>query len=107
MVLHYDQALDWKWLCNEARLTDSQNRLGFVVWLSRHLSERHGDTSKARRLRQVEQALDGSRLLREGTFFEQVKSERMKNWLRERQSPEAKHWRVLTEFRPERVRHAY
>ena len=107
VALHHSQAVDWKWLTDKVKLNDRQNRLGFVVRLARLLAGRLGSHDKVERLLEVEQSLEGSRLVREETFFEEVRSDRMRKWLREQQTPEAKYWNVLTDFGPETVRYVH
>lgn len=105
VALHYSHTVDWTWLTNRMKLNDRQNRLGFVVTVAQRLAEQHGFHDKVQPLRQVAESLEGSRLVKEDNFFEQVRSARMRNWLREQQTPEAKHWNVLTDFGPETVRY--
>ncbi len=42
----------------------------------------------------------------EDTFFAEVRSDRMREWLRQQQSPDARHWGMLTDFTAEQVRYA-
>jgi len=105
-VLRFDQSLDWDLLSKHAKLNDRQNRLGFLVSVARQVAERGGKQDLAARLRQREAELERSRLVAEDTYFEEVRSEAMRGWLRENQTPEARQWGVLTDFSPQQVRYA-
>ncbi len=87
--------LDWAWLLREAKVDDLQNRLGFLVSVARHLAELRGETGTARRLEEHEQALEGSRLQREGAFRESL-TDAERRWLRKSRPPQAAHWNMLS-----------
>lgn len=107
VVLHFDQEFDWDWLARQAKWNDRQNRLGYVVSVGRQVAQRGGKQDLTVRLRQREADLERSRLFEEDTYFEQVRSEAMREWLRQNQTPEARHWRVLTDFGPHQVRYVH
>jgi len=107
VALRCNREVDWQWLTEKTKLNDRQNRLGFVVSVAQRLAEQSGAHQEAQELRKVAEDLERSRLVREDSYFEEVRSERMRQWLRERQSPEAKHWNVLTDFGPASVRYAH
>lgn len=94
VVLTYPD-LDWEWLTREAKVSDLQNRLGFLVTLARQSAERTGRHEAARRLALPEQALGYSRLQREDAFRPSM-TEAERRWLRQHRSPEAAQWNVLT-----------
>jgi transcriptional regulator with XRE-family HTH domain len=106
VVLHRQAFIDWGWLVAMSKLGDRQNRLGLVVSVARRLADDLGARDTSEKLRRLEAVLERSRLVQEDTFFEQVRSERLSNWLRERQSAEARHWNVLTDFGAEKMRYA-
>ena len=87
--------LDWGWLVREAKVDDLQNRLGFLVSVARQLAELRGQTEPAKRLAEQEQALEGSRLQREGAFRESL-TDAERRWFREKRSPDARHWNMLS-----------
>jgi transcriptional regulator with XRE-family HTH domain len=105
VLLHYPD-VDKHWLVHEARLHNLQNRLGFVVSLARGLSRRTSDNTGLQALAQLQQELERSRLAREDTFCQESLSEAERNWLRERRSPDARHWNLLTDWTPQNVRYA-
>jgi hypothetical protein len=87
--------LDWAWLVREAKVDDLQNRLGFLVSVARQLAELRGESEAAERLAEQEQALEGSRLQREGAFRESLTGAE-RRWFRENRSPHARHWNMLS-----------
>lgn len=107
VVLHFEHSLDWDWLAGRVRLNDRQNRLGFLVSVARQIAERGGNEDLAARLRQREAELERCRLVAEDTYFEEVRSEGMREWLRHNRPPEAQRWGVLTDFGPQQVRYAH
>ncbi len=97
VLLRYPD-IDWEWLVREAKLADVQNRLGFVLTLARQVAEHGKDGARAEQLGRREAALAASRLAREDTFCHESVTQAERNWLRERRSPEAAFWNLLTGF---------
>lgn len=95
--------LDWNWLVQQAKLSDLQNKLGFVVALARQLAERHNQVEKAATLAHVEESLEHARLMREDTFCRDSLTEAEKRWLRERRPAGAQHWNLLTNLDAEHL----
>jgi transcriptional regulator with XRE-family HTH domain len=87
--------LDWALLMREAKVDDLQNRLGFVVSLARQLAELGGEAETAKKLAKQEQALEASRLQREGAFRESL-SDAERRWLRENRTADAARWNMLS-----------
>ena len=98
--------LNWRWLTQAAKARDLQNRLGFVTSVARRLAELRGEREKAALLAMEESALERSRLAREDTLCHESLTEAEKRWLRKHRPPEARHWRLLTDLRPEQLDHA-
>ncbi|HMV86007.1 MAG TPA: helix-turn-helix transcriptional regulator [Blastocatellia bacterium] len=98
--------LDWQWLTDAARLNDLQNRLGFVVNIARRLAERGGEREKAALFAQQERALEFSRLVSEDTLCHDLMTVAERRWLRKNRSPQARHWRLLTDLSPEHLDYA-
>jgi transcriptional regulator with XRE-family HTH domain len=96
------------WLVKEAKLNDLQNRLGFVESLAEEVSRRPGskDEERNRALSELRNMLEKSRLAREDTFLKPVNTEVEREWLRENRSDEARHWNLLTSWRPEHLGYA-
>jgi hypothetical protein len=99
--------MDKGWLVRNAKVNDLQNRLGFVVTLARRVSERSDDEDRNRALEELEKPLEESRLVREDTFLKQVNTDVEREWLRRNRSEEAKHWNLLTNWRPEHLQYAF
>ena len=106
VVLHYPN-LNWDWLLERAKVNDVQNRLGFVVALTRQLAERHGDHATAVRLSGFEQQLERARLVKEDTLGRESMTDAERRWLHERRSPVAQHWNLLSDLVPERLPYAF
>jgi len=98
--------LNWPWLTNAAKVSDLQNRLGFVTGLARRLAEWHGEPEAAALLARQETSLERSRLLREDTLCHESLTEAERRWLRKNRPAEAKRWRLLTDLTPEQLDHA-
>ncbi|MCL4524121.1 MAG: helix-turn-helix transcriptional regulator [Acidobacteria bacterium] len=97
---------DNEWLVRNAKLRDLQNRLGFVVTLSRQVAEREGTTGpKVQALQNLEAALALSKLAREDTFCQAWLSNRLREWERQNRSDEAVRWNLLTSWKAEDLRY--
>ena len=107
LVMNYWD-MDNAWLVRNAKLNDLQNRLGFVVTLAKQVSAMSGQVNEGRdrALPELEQTLEGSRLAREDSFLKKVNTDVEREWLRRHRSEEAKHWNLLTDWRPEHFRYA-
>jgi transcriptional regulator with XRE-family HTH domain len=106
LLLNFEE-FDCKALAVQAKLNDLQNRLGFTVSLARELAEqgprwRH----RTQELRGLEQSIEPSRLACEDTYCARVRSERMREWLRDHRSKSAEHWNLLTDLRKEHLPYA-
>jgi transcriptional regulator with XRE-family HTH domain len=100
--------LDQEWLLDETKRRDLQNRLGFVVALARRMSERSTPPNAARTqlLVELETKLDKSRLVKEDTLGKPPQTSTEREWVMQNRTPEAKHWNVLTDWRPEHFQYA-
>jgi len=105
VVLHYPK-LNWDWLLERAKVNDVQNRLGFVVTLTRQLAEQHGDHTTAARLSGFEQQLERARLAKDDTLGRESMTAAERRWLHDKRSPEAQHWNLLTDLVPEHLPYA-
>lgn len=104
LLLRYWQ-MDSKWLVEQAKKFDLQNRLGFVVALSRQLSERTSESVRTNALSALETLLDRSRLAREDAFFRPPRNNSEREWLMQNRPEEARHWNLLTDLRPEHLQY--
>ena len=104
LLLHYWE-MDFKWLVEQAKQFDLQNRLGFVVILARRLSEHAADAERTKALSDLEQKLDSSRLAREDYFFRPPRNHAERQWLMQNRTDNAKHWNLLSDLRPEHLQY--
>jgi transcriptional regulator with XRE-family HTH domain len=95
--------LDQAWLLDEAKRRDLQNRLGFVVALARRMSESSTPPNPARTetLAELEAKLDKSRLVKQDTLGKPPQTATEREWVIQNRTPEAEHWNVMTDLRPE------
>jgi transcriptional regulator with XRE-family HTH domain len=100
--------MDLVWLVRQAKGNNLQNRLGFVDSLAKKVSERSSPANEERNrtLTDLANTLEDSRLAREDTFLKRVNTEVEREWLRQNRSEEAKHWNLLTSWRPEHLSYA-
>lgn len=101
------EGFDTEDLVKRAKNMDLQNRLGFTVSLARQVAERNPVfQSRRNELEKLEQALEPSRLAREDTYGRREMSARMRAWLNSNRSPEAEHWNLLSDLKPEHLPYA-
>jgi transcriptional regulator with XRE-family HTH domain len=96
--------LDWSWLLDQAKLSNVQNRLGFLVSLGKQVAEQRGDTHAVARLTGPEQALEEARLAKEDTLGREL-TDVERGHLRQHRPASATHWNLLTSLRVEDLRH--
>jgi transcriptional regulator with XRE-family HTH domain len=92
--------MDPGWLLRQAKLSDLQNRLGFVVGLARRVAERATprDELCLRQFAQLEATLEKSRLAREDTLCKTSMTTAERQYLREHRPQTAKRWNLLTDW---------
>jgi transcriptional regulator with XRE-family HTH domain len=90
--------LDWDWLMRNAKLTDRQNRLGFVVSVAAELANKSGDDECSKKLAEYQALMDRSRLVREDTLCHDSMTQAERKWLRQNRPPGAEHWNLLTDL---------
>jgi transcriptional regulator with XRE-family HTH domain len=89
--------LNWSWLIDQVKLRDVQNRLGFLVGMTKELCESKGKFRTAlESLRVAEVKLEQSRLAREDTLCRESMSLVERRWLASNRSVLARHWNLLT-----------
>jgi hypothetical protein len=94
--------LDWEWLIAQCRLTNQQNRLGYLVLLARELAQPQGLLVLENALSQVE----ASRLAHEGTLCRDSMPAAERKWVRQYRPPSAAHWNLLTTLAANQLTHA-
>jgi transcriptional regulator with XRE-family HTH domain len=103
LVLRYWDA-DWNWALQQLKVQDLQNRLGFVVTLARELADEKG-LGSLENLQQFESQVERSRLVRQDTFCNERMTQAERKWLQTQASPQARHWNLLCDLRPEHLTH--
>jgi hypothetical protein len=88
--------LDWDWLIQEVKLRNRQNRLGFVVALSRKMAKRVSKTEAAQSLAPVLQRLEDARLAKVDTFCQDSWPPSQRAYAHEKRSKLAAHWNLDT-----------
>ncbi|MFQ5720159.1 MAG: helix-turn-helix transcriptional regulator [Acidobacteriota bacterium] len=106
LLLRFD-GLNREELVARARSMGLQNRLGFTVSLALRVAERNPVfRERSEGLQRFGQALERSRLAREDTYGRRETSERMRDWLLANRSPDAEHWNLLSDLKPEHLPYA-
>jgi transcriptional regulator with XRE-family HTH domain len=110
LLLRYSYG-DWTEALNELKVQDLQNRLGFVVTLAREVTEKETGKEASRReaaskqLGCLEAQAERSRLVRQDTFCNEHMTQAERRWLQNASSPQAQHWNLLCDLRPEHLAH--
>lgn len=97
--------LDWAWLLDQVKLSNAQNRLGYLVSLARTVAEGRADTAAAGRLLEAEHRLEDARLAKEDTLGRAL-TEAERRHLHDHRPAGAAHWNLLTALRAEDLRYA-
>jgi len=92
--------LNWEWLRDRVKLQNAQNRLGYLVHLSRELAD------PSPQLARWENQLEAARLASEGTLCRDSMREPERKWLRANRSAAAAHWNLLTGITANQLRYA-
>jgi transcriptional regulator with XRE-family HTH domain len=95
--------LDWRWLCDRVKLRNSQNRLGYLVYLAKETTKKPKNGPEFEALCAWERVLDESRLVRESTLCRESMPQREREWMRLNRPEAAKHWNVLTSLTPKQL----
>ncbi len=85
----YSAEVNWRWLSEEARLHDFQNRLGFLMDLAEEENPRDSYV-------EVKRGLERSRLLMEATFCWDSMPDAVRAWMRSNRTAAAERWNVLS-----------
>jgi transcriptional regulator with XRE-family HTH domain len=97
--------LDWNWLSQRLKVSDQQNRLGFVVALAKQVASDQRDRDAGAKLAVVEARLERARLVREDTLCRETMTDAERRWLTSARSAVAAHWNVLSDLRAETLPH--
>jgi transcriptional regulator with XRE-family HTH domain len=88
--------LDWRWLVNEAKLANLQNRLGYLVELATQVALAKGGSMTGK--------LEDARLAKEDTLGREL-TDVEREHLRQHRPDAAAHWNLLTTLRAEDLRY--
>jgi len=107
VLLNYPD-LAWKWLLDQARLHNLQNRLGFLVSMARTKLEEKGElqSRRYRTLCYAEEQLESSRLAHEDALGEAALTAQEREWLRKHRPALAARWNLLSGLSPEHLPYA-
>jgi len=94
--------LDWNWLIDQCRLTNQQNRLGYLVLLAKELTQPRVPHALANALFRLEP----SRLAQESTLCRESMSAAERIWVRQHRPAAAVHWNLLTTLTADQLAHA-
>lgn len=98
--------LDWRWLRDNTKLRNAQNRLGYLVHLAQEVAKTAGAAVDVDALGRWERELEEARLAREGTLCRDSMPHREREWLRAHRPAAAKHWNLLTSLTSEQLPYA-
>ena len=74
--------------------------------MARQLAEKQSNDARSRELRQLENALDDSRLAKEDVFYRPLRTVSEGEWLRKNRTEDAVYWNLLTDMRLEHLQYA-
>jgi hypothetical protein len=99
--------LNWSWLVGQVKLNDVQNRLGFLVGITKEFGESKGKFRAAlESLKDAEGKLEQSRLVREDTLCRESMPAAERRWLAMNRSALARHWNLLTGLTADQLSYA-
>lgn len=96
--------LDWSWLLDRVKLSNLQNRLGYLVGLAKQLAAQRSAPALAKMLAEVEAQLEEARLAKEDTLGRDL-TEVERRHLRRHRPAAAAHWNLLTRLDVDGLRH--
>lgn len=97
--------LDWRWLVEEAKSLNLQNRLGYLLTLAGQLAAQQGNSDATNTLTHVLDELEEARLVKEDSLGRKL-TETERHFLREHRPASAAHWNLLTRLKVEDLRYA-
>jgi transcriptional regulator with XRE-family HTH domain len=99
--------LNWPWLMDQVKLNDVQNRLGFLVGMTKELGQSNRRFRAAlESLSAAEVKLEQSRLAREDTLCRESMLVAERRWLALNRSALARHWNLLTGLTTDQLSYA-
>ena len=95
--------MDWSKVIKTVKISDSQNRLGFLLSLVFDKAKKANDQDKRNLLKELLSSLERSKLYQEDSFQRQKLTESEKIWLKKNRLKNAKIWRVLSNLTAEHL----
>jgi transcriptional regulator with XRE-family HTH domain len=95
--------MDWDWLATRAKVSNRQNRLGFVVALASRVAKKKAKRDVARRLSQVVKTLEESRLAKTDTLCQESWPPSQRKFAHKYRSSLAAHWKLDTRLTEENL----
>ena len=100
LILNFPE-MDWDLVIKTAKVSDAQNRLGFLIALAGEKAGKSNLPAKAQTFKDLLAKLEGSRLYGEDSFRRKTLTKTEASWLKKNRPPLAKHWRVLSDLTAE------
>lgn len=88
--------MNWEAIIKVAKLSDAQNRLGFLISLAYEKAGQSKPADKKQFFKELLSNLERSKLYQEDSFKRISLTKTEKSWLKKNRSKEARFWRVLT-----------
>ncbi len=88
--------MDWLEVVKAAKLSDAQNRLGFLLSLAYALAKQSRDKNKTALFKELLLTLKKSKLARDDSFGRWSLTETENAWLKRNRTKDARCWRVLS-----------
>ncbi len=88
--------MNWKTIIREAKLSEAQNRLGFLISLAHEKAGQSNAENKKQIFKELLSSLEKSRLYEEDSYRRTSLTNTEKKWLKKNRSKQARFWRVLT-----------
>jgi hypothetical protein len=95
--------MDWVIVVRSAKITDSQNRLGFLLSLAEIKAKKSNEKEKQDLFRELLSNLERSRLYGEDSFRRENLTASERAWLKKYRSKNAKHWRIWSNLTPDHL----
>lgn len=95
--------MDWSQVIKSAKISDAQNRLGYILSLAYEKVRTETDKEKESFFKELLSDLEKSRLFCEDSFQRQNLTRSEKEWLKNNRPRNAKFWRVLSNLKAEHL----
>lgn len=102
LVYNYSDT-DWTTVVRAAKLSDAQNRLGFLLSLAHARAASVSDDTKKKLFKHLLAVLEKSRLARDDSFQRRSLTVSEKVWLKKNRSSVARRWRFLSNLSVEHL----